>query len=184
MADRPGRLVVLDRDGVINEDSDDYIKTPDEWRPIPGSLAAIGALTRAGATVVVVTNQSGVGRGLYDVAMLDAIHARMTAAIAAAGGTLAGIYYCPHVPDEGCDCRKPRPGLLRRIERELGCSLAGAPFIGDKLSDVEAADAIGARPLLVRTGYGAATERALADRSIEVFDDLESAVRTILAEDR
>jgi D-glycero-D-manno-heptose 1,7-bisphosphate phosphatase len=181
LAARSARLVLLDRDGVINEDSD-YIKTPDEWRPLPGSLAAIAALTRAGARVVVVTNQSGVGRGLYDVAMLDAIHARMSAAVAAAGGALAGIYYCPHTPDDGCDCRKPRPGLLHRIERELGCSLAGTPFIGDKRSDVEAAEAIGARPMLVRTGYGAATERALGGRAIEVFDDLESAVRAILAE--
>jgi D-glycero-D-manno-heptose 1,7-bisphosphate phosphatase len=173
---------LLDRDGVINEDTDDFIKAPDEWRPIRGSLEAIAALTRARMRVVVVTNQSGIGRGLYDLAMLDEIHARMRAAIAAAGGELAGIYYCPHLPDAGCECRKPRPGLLRRIERELDCSLAGVPFVGDRPSDVAAAVGIGARPIIVRTGKGAETERALADPAVEVFDDLDSAVRAILAE--
>lgn len=176
----PARLVLLDRDGVINEDSGEFIKSVQEWRPIPGSVEAIAALHRAGYRVVVVTNQSGVGRGLYDETTLLEIHRHMQLTIERAGGALAGVYYCPHVPDYGCDCRKPRPGLLRRVERELGCSLAGVPFIGDRSSDVEAADIVGARPMLVRTGTGAATEAALAGRALEVFDDLAAAARAIL----
>jgi len=174
-------LVVLDRDGVINEDSAEFIKSVAEWRPIRGSLEAIAALHRASFRVAVVTNQSGVGRGLFTEQTLGAIHARMAAAVREAGGELAAVYYCPHRPDEGCDCRKPKTALLRRLERDLGCSLAGAPFIGDRLSDVEAADAVGARPLLVRTGTGAATERLLRERSLEVFDDLAAAARHLLA---
>jgi len=174
-------LVVLDRDGVINEDSAEFIKSVAEWRPIAGSLEAIAALHRASFRVAVVTNQSGVGRGLLTEQTLGAIHARMAAAVREAGGELAAVYYCPHRPDEGCDCRKPKTALLRRLERDLGCSLAGAPFIGDRLSDVEAADAVGARPLLVRTGTGAATERLLRERSLEVFDDLAAATRHLLA---
>ena len=175
-------LVVLDRDGVINEDSAEFIKSVVEWRPIDGSLEAIAALHRARFRVAVVTNQSGVGRGLLTEQTLAAIHERMTAAVREAGGELAGVYYCPHRPDEGCDCRKPKTALLRRLERDLGCSVAGAPFIGDRLSDVEAADAVGARAVLVRTGTGAATERLLGARPIEVFDDLAAAARHLLAE--
>jgi D-glycero-D-manno-heptose 1,7-bisphosphate phosphatase len=176
------KLVVLDRDGVINEDSGEFIKTVGEWRPIPGSLEAIAALTRGGYRVAVVTNQSGVGRGLFDEGALAAIHRRMDEAVRSAGGALAGIYYCPHHPDAGCDCRKPKTALLRRLERDLDCSLAGLPFVGDRFSDLDAAAAVGARPMLVRTGTGAATERALGARSVEVFDDLSAAARAILAE--
>jgi D-glycero-D-manno-heptose 1,7-bisphosphate phosphatase len=176
------RLVVLDRDGVINEDSDEFIKSVAEWRPIPGSLEAIAALTRAGFRVAVVTNQSGVGRGLLSEQTLNAIHAHMRAAVSDAGGELAGVYYCPHHPDAGCDCRKPKAALLRRLERDLGVSLDGVPFIGDRMSDVGAADAVGARAILVRTGTGAATARSLGARDIEVFDDLAAAVRSLVAE--
>jgi D-glycero-D-manno-heptose 1,7-bisphosphate phosphatase len=176
------RLVVLDRDGVINEDSGEFIKSVAEWRPIPGSLEAIAALTRAGFRVAVVTNQSGVGRGLFDEQTLDAIHGHMIAAVRAAGGELAGVYYCPHHPDADCDCRKPKTAMLRRLERDLGVSLDGVPFIGDRPSDVGAADAVGARAILVRTGTGAATARTLGARNIEVFDDLAAAARAILAE--
>lgn len=174
--------MVIDRDGVINEDSDDFIKSVAEWRPIKGSLEAIAALHRAGRRVAVVTNQSGIGRGLYDVTALEAIHRHMLERIRATGGELAGIYYCPHRPDAGCDCRKPRPGLFRALERELGVAVAGAPYIGDRWSDIEAADAVGARPVLVRTGTGAATEAALAGRKVSVFDDLAAAVRSLLDE--
>jgi D-glycero-D-manno-heptose 1,7-bisphosphate phosphatase len=177
-----GKLVVLDRDGVINEDSGEFIKSVTEWRPIAGSLEAIAALTRGGFRVAVVTNQSGVGRGLFDEGALAAIHQRMTEAVRAAGGALAGIYYCPHHPDVGCDCRKPKTALLRRLERDLACSLVGAPFIGDRPSDLDAAAAVGARGMLVRTGTGAATERALGTSSVEVFDDLSAAARAILSE--
>jgi D-glycero-D-manno-heptose 1,7-bisphosphate phosphatase len=176
------RLVVLDRDGVINEDSGEFIKSVAEWRPIPGSLEAIAALTRAGYRVAVVTNQSGVGRGLFSEETLGLIHAQMNAAVRDAGGRLAGVYYCPHHPDAGCDCRKPKTALLRRLERDLGVSLEGVPFVGDRISDVGAADAVGARAILVRTGTGEATARALGARSIEVFDDLAAAARAILAE--
>ncbi len=175
---------MVDRDGVINEDSDEYIKSVAEWRPIAGSLEAIGALTRAGYRVAVVTNQSGVGRRLFDEATLAAIHRHMLASVRAAGGEIAGIYYCPHAPDANCDCRKPRPGLFRTLERELGVSVRGAPYIGDKLSDVDAAEAAGARPILVRTGRGVAAEPAAVARGVAVFDDLSDAASSLLAERR
>jgi D-glycero-D-manno-heptose 1,7-bisphosphate phosphatase len=180
----PARLVVLDRDGVINEDSGEFIKSVAEWRPIEGSVEAIAALTRAGFRVAVVTNQSGVGRGLFTEQTLEAIHARMSAAVREAGGEIAGVYYCPHHPDAGCDCRKPKTALLRRLERDLGVSLERVPFIGDRISDVDAADAVGARAILVRTGTGAATARALGARGIEVFADLAAAARALIAESR
>ena len=144
-------LVILDRDGVINADSDDYVKSPDEWHPLPGSLDAIARLCRAGFDVVVATNQSGIGRGLFTVETLEAIHARMRDAVAAAGGHIAGIYYCPHRPEDGCDCRKPAPGLLRRIAADFGQPLDGVPFVGDKLTDAETALAAGAHPIFVGT---------------------------------
>jgi D-glycero-D-manno-heptose 1,7-bisphosphate phosphatase len=181
---RGAGLVMIDRDGVINEDSGEFIKSVAEWRPIRGSLEAIAALHEAGWTVTVVTNQSGVGRGFYDEATLVAIHQHMRERVRAAGGELAGVYYCPHLPDAGCDCRKPKPGMFRALERELGVSVAGAPYIGDRLSDVQAADAVGARPMLVRTGTGAATEALLGARRVPVFDDLAAAARSLLDEAR
>jgi D-glycero-D-manno-heptose 1,7-bisphosphate phosphatase len=178
------RLVMIDRDGVINEDSGEFIKSVAEWRPISGSLEAIAALHRAGWQVAVVTNQSGIGRGLYDEATLGEIHAHMRSRVRAAGGELAGIYYCPHLPDAGCDCRKPKPGMFRALERDLGVSVIGAPYIGDRLSDVEAAAAVGARAMLVRTGTGTATEALLGTREVPVFDDLAAAARSLLANTR
>jgi D-glycero-D-manno-heptose 1,7-bisphosphate phosphatase len=175
---------MIDRDGVINEDSSEFIKSIDEWRPIDGSLEAIADLHRAGRSVAVVTNQSGIGRGLYDEQTLAAIHRHMRERVRAAGGELAGIYYCPHLPEDDCDCRKPRPGMFRALERELGMSVRGAPYIGDRLSDVAAAEAVGARPMLVRTGTGAMTETLLAAREVPVFDDLRAAVRSLLDETR
>ena len=193
-------LVLLDRDGVINRDSTAYIKSVAEWEPLPGSLEAIARLTRAGFRCVVISNQSGIGRGLFSEATLEAIHARMREAAAAAGGEIAGIYYCPHRPDEGCDCRKPRPGLLLAAARDFGCALAGVPFIGDKISDVEAARAVGARPILVGAQLGGDAEGTdssgadEADEAIEVndvtdvtnaierFPDLAAAADALLAE--
>jgi D-glycero-D-manno-heptose 1,7-bisphosphate phosphatase len=183
MARRPG-LVMVDRDGVVNEDSSDFIKCVAEWRPIAGSLEAIAALHRAGWRVAVVTNQSGVGRGLYDEATLAEIHRHMRERVIAAGGELAGVYYCPHLPDAGCECRKPKPGLFRALERELGVSVDGAPYIGDRISDVEAAETVGARPMIVRTGTGAATEALIVGRGVPVFDDLAAAARHLLDETR
>jgi D-glycero-D-manno-heptose 1,7-bisphosphate phosphatase len=175
-----GSLVIIDRDGVINEDSDEFIKSVAEWRPIAGSLDAIAALTRNGFRVAVVTNQSGVGRGLFDEATLAAIHEHMRASVREAGGELAGVYYCPHRPDAGCECRKPRLGLVRALERDLGVSARNAPFIGDRLSDVEAARGVGAHPILVRTGTGALTERLLSGSDVPVFDDLRAAAQSLL----
>ena len=183
LAARPG-LVIIDRDGVINENSDEYIKSVAEWRPIAGSLEAIAALYRAGWRVAVVTNQSGVGRGLYDEETLAAIHGHMRERVRAAGGDLAGIYYCPHLPDAGCDCRKPRPGMFRQLERELGLSVRGVPYIGDRISDVQAAEAVGAHAMLVRTGTGALTERDLGDNAVPVYADLWAAARALLDESK
>jgi len=174
-------LIILDRDGVINYDSDAYIRAPEEWRPLPGSIEAIAALAARGYLLVVVSNQSGVGRGLFSEATLAAIHAKMSRTIETAGGALAGIYYCPHRPDEGCGCRKPAPGLLHRISHDFACPLAGVPFIGDKLSDVLAADAVEAQPILVRTGSGEDTLAMLGARKLQVYDDLADAARHLLA---
>ncbi len=175
------KLIILDRDGVINEDSDAYIKSPEEWVPIPGSLEAIARLNRAGWTVAVATNQSGVGRGLYDRATLDRIHARMNAALAAAGGHVDALYYCPHTPEDHCACRKPLPGLLESIARHYGVSLAGVPAIGDSLRDLQAAVAVDARPILVRTGKG---EQTLTNPDLPpgtpVYPDLAAAVTGLL----
>ena len=181
MSEQEPQLIVLDRDGVINLDSDEFIKTPDEWEPIPGSLEAIASLSRAGYEVVVATNQSGVGRGLFDVQMLDRIHRKMSDSVRAAGGELRGIFVCPHRPDDGCDCRKPKPGLMRQIEDRFSCRLAGRPAIGDSARDLEAAIAVDACPILVRTGNGMRTERSLSDSDgIAVFDDLAAAARALI----
>jgi D-glycero-D-manno-heptose 1,7-bisphosphate phosphatase len=171
------RLVLLDRDGVINRDSDQYIRCVEEWVPLPGSLEAIADLTAAGFTVVVVTNQSGIGRSLFDVAALGRIHAAMRRAVERAGGKIAAIYHCPHRPDDGCDCRKPRPGLLLQAARDFSVSLQGVPFIGDKASDVDAARAAGAEPVLV----GGAV---YPDPSVRVrrFADLAEASRQLIRE--
>lgn len=170
-------LVLLDRDGVVNRDSGEYIKSVAEWEPLPGSLEAIAKLTQAGFRVVVVTNQSGVGRGLFDAATLAEIHAAMIAAARAHGGEIAAVFFCPHRPDEGCSCRKPRPGLLLQAAEAFGSHLAGVPFIGDKLSDVEAARAAGARPILVGAGADAA-----GVAGVEHFADLAAAAAVLIAE--
>lgn len=176
------QLVILDRDGVINEDSDAYIKSAEEWRPIPGSLEAIARLTRAHFHVVVVTNQSGIGRGLFDLDALQQIHARMHRELARHGGRIDAIYYCPHGPDDDCHCRKPKPGMLRDLGKRLKIDLAGVPAIGDSLRDLQAAQAVNARPILVRTGKGRQTEAAGGLRGGEVYDDLAAAVEQLLAE--
>jgi D-glycero-D-manno-heptose 1,7-bisphosphate phosphatase len=152
-------LVILDRDGVINEDSDDFIKTLDEWIPIPGSIDAIARLSQNGFTVTIATNQSGIGRGIIDLDNLEAIHERLNELVEDAGGKIAGIFYCPHHPDDDCECRKPKPGLITAIEAELGESALGSWMIGDSLRDLEAGESKGCVPVLVRTGKG---ERTLA----------------------
>lgn len=169
------RLVLIDRDGVINRDSDEYIKHPDEWIPLPGSLEAIAALTAAGFDVVVITNQSGVGRGLFSEPMLERIHQKMRAAVAASGGQIAAVFYCPHRPDEHCDCRKPKPKLLLQAAEAFHVPLAGVPFIGDKPSDVDAAVAAGARPVFIGKDSAVAA-------GVPCFPDLGSAVSHLIRE--
>ena len=177
-------LVVLDRDGVINRDSVNFIKSPDEWLPLAGSAEAIARLNDAGYTVAVATNQSGIGRQLYDEDMLAAIHDKMRRHVAAAGGKIDKIVYCPHSPGAGCDCRKPSPGLLIQLRDHYAVEMNGVPVIGDSERDLRAAMAVGARPLLVLTGNGEKTLAALesSGESTEVFQDLSSAVDSLLQE--
>ena len=177
------KLVVLDRDGVINHDSDDFIKSEEEWCPIEGSADAIGRLNAAGFTVAVATNQSGIGRGLLSETDLAAIHGKMQHHAELAGGRIDKIVYCPHLPDEGCDCRKPRPGLLQQLTAHYSIGMQGVPVIGDSERDLLAAAAVGARPILVLTGNGRKTRAALAPAdSVEVYDDLAAAVDALVAE--
>lgn len=178
------KLVILDRDGVINYDSDEYIKSPEEFIPIPGSLQAIARLNRAGYTVVVATNQSGVARGYFSEEILRQIHSKLTRLLTEAGGKIEGIYYCPHGPDDNCDCRKPRPGLLKQILEKYPADIKSVPAIGDSLRDLQAALAVGAKPMLVKTGKGGRTLAKLAQypqlKNTPVFDNLCDAVNYLL----
>ena len=182
------KLIILDRDGVINQDSDAYIKSADEWQPIPGSIDAISRLCDAGYDVAVATNQSGLARELFDLDDLEAIHDKMRGLVETAGGHIAGIYYCPHLPTAGCNCRKPAPGLLDAIAEDFSTSLSGVVFIGDSLKDLQAGVQRQCRPMLVRTGKGAAYENQLANetneqvRNAQVHNDLASAVDYLLEE--
>lgn len=175
------KCVILDRDGVINFDSDQFIKSPDEWRPIPGSLEAIARLNQAGFRVVVASNQSGVGRGLFDMATLNAIHAKMHKLTASVGGRIDAVFFCPHAADSKCACRKPRPGLFLEIGSRLHMDLKGTFAVGDGLRDVEAALAVGAKPILVRTGKGLKTlEEGQLPKDVPVFDNLLQAAMAII----
>ncbi len=149
------KLVILDRDGTINADSDDYVKSPDEWRPLPGAFKAIARLNHAGWHVVVASNQSGLGRGLFDVAALNAMHAKMHKLLAGEGGRIDAVFYCPHSPDEVCNCRKPLPGLFEQIGERYGIELKGVPAVGDSQRDLQAGAAVGCEPHLVLTGKSA-----------------------------
>lgn len=176
------KLIILDRDGVINQESDEFIKSPEEWEPIPNSLAAIARLNQAGYRVVVATNQSGVGRQLLDAETLLRVHDKMHNQLAEAGGSVDAVFFCPHRPEDNCDCRKPKPGLLMDIAARLRVPLAGVPAVGDSMQDLEAAEAAGARPVLVRTGNGRQTEAGPAKLShIPVYDDLAAAVEALLS---
>ncbi|WP_300336289.1 D-glycero-beta-D-manno-heptose 1,7-bisphosphate 7-phosphatase [Accumulibacter sp.] len=175
------KLVILDRDGVINYDSKQFIKSPAEWRPIPGSLDAIARLNQAGYRVVLATNQSGVGRGLFDMDMLNAIHDKMHRAVQGAGGRIDAIFYCPHPVDAHCMCRKPRTGMFERIASCFNVDLAGVPAVGDTLRDLLAAAAVGAQPLLVLTGQGTQTvEAGGLPKGTLVFPDLAAAAQHIM----
>jgi D-glycero-D-manno-heptose 1,7-bisphosphate phosphatase len=175
------KLVILDRDGVINTDSDQFIKTPDEWKPIPGSLEAIARLTHSGFRVVVCSNQSGVGRGLLDMATLNAINDKMYKALAPLGGRIDALFYCPHPAEANCACRKPRPGMFDDIAKRFNVPLAGVPSVGDSLRDMQASAAAGCQPMLVLTGKGRKTLAAGGlPEGTQVFDDLAAAVRAII----
>jgi D-glycero-D-manno-heptose 1,7-bisphosphate phosphatase len=167
------KLVVLDRDGTINHDSDQYIKSPAEWKPIKGSLEAIARLTQSGHRVVVATNQSGIARGLFDMTTLNAIHDAMQRAVHQAGGRIDAIFFCPHAGDADCACRKPKPGMLLEIGRRLNADLGGVPVVGDALRDLQAAATVGARPVLVLTGKGKKTRTAGGlPPGTEIYPDL------------
>jgi D-glycero-D-manno-heptose 1,7-bisphosphate phosphatase len=172
--------IILDRDGVINHDSDQFIKSPDEWVPIPGSLQAIAKLTQAGYGVIIATNQSGIGRGLFDMATLNAIHARMHRAVTQAGGRIEAIFYCPDTAESNSPCRKPNPGMFHAIAERFNVSLAHAPAVGDGLRDLQAAAAVGAQPILVLTGKG---EKTLAEGNLpeatQIFPDLATVARML-----
>ena len=177
------QLVILDRDGVINEDTPDHIRSPEEWQPLPGSLEAIARLNRAGWHVVVATNQSGIARKFYDLDTLVRIHEKMHRAVREAGGQIDAVFFCPHVAQDNCHCRKPAPGLFLDIARRLRIELQGVPAIGDSLRDLQAARAVGARPILVKTGQGMLTLEHGVEPDIAVFNNLGCAVDALLTVD-
>ncbi|MBZ0096911.1 MAG: D-glycero-beta-D-manno-heptose 1,7-bisphosphate 7-phosphatase [Sulfuricella sp.] len=175
------KLIILDRDGLENYDSDQFIKSPEEWKPIPGSLEAIARLNQAGFKVVLATNQSGVGRGLFDMAMLNAIHDKMHKALAQVGARIDACFFCPHAADSDCGCRKPKPGMFQEIAARFNMSLAGVPCIGDSLRDLQPAAEVGAQPILVLTGKGRLTqEKGGLPENTLIFSDLSEAVRHVI----
>ncbi|WP_339898945.1 D-glycero-beta-D-manno-heptose 1,7-bisphosphate 7-phosphatase [uncultured Gilvimarinus sp.] len=186
------KLVILDRDGVINQDTGNYVRSADEWVALPGSIAAIARLYKAGYTVVVATNQSGLARGYFDLDDLEAMHAKLTQLVEAEGAELGAIFYCPHGPDDNCKCRKPLPGLVDAIEAEFNTSAEGVAFIGDSLRDLETGLAKGCRLILVETGNGIATraqldqsdgdnpEYSLSGQTVTLVADLAAAAELII----
>ena len=174
-------LIILDRDGVINYDSDNYIRTIDEFIPLPGALEAIASLCRAGFQVAIATNQSGIARGYYDLDTLEAMHKKLRDMLAPLGGEIAHIAYCPHGPDDQCNCRKPLPGLYQQIAQQLNVELTGVPVIGDSLRDLDAARAVSATPILVRTGKGERTiSTGVGVNGVATYDDLTAAVNALI----
>jgi D-glycero-D-manno-heptose 1,7-bisphosphate phosphatase len=175
------KLIILDRDGVINFDSDQFIKNPEEWKPIPGSLEAIARLNQANYRVVVATNQSGVGRGLFDMPMLNAIHDKMHKACALHGARIDAVFFCPHTAESHCHCRKPNTGMLEEISERYNVSLAGVPTVGDSLRDLQSSAAMGALPFLVLTGKGSKTKAAGGlPEGTRVFTDLAAVAAELV----
>lgn len=174
------KLLILDRDGVINHDSDAYIKSLEEWIPIPGAIEAIARLSQAGWTVAVATNQSGLARGYYSLAVLESMHQRLRALVAEQGGEVGLIVYCPHGPEDGCLCRKPLPGMLQTIAAHYHTPLAGVWFVGDSASDLEAAGAVDAQPVLVKTGKGLRTLAKLLPAHTLIFNDLAQVASSLI----
>ena len=175
------RYILLDRDGVINHDSDAFIKSPDEWQPIEGSLEAIALLNLAGFKVIIVTNQSGVAKGLLDENMLANIHSKMIQLVNNKGGDIEAIYYCPHGADSDCECRKPKPGMLKTFAKDFDVTLSTITVIGDSLRDLQAAEAVGAEPILVKTGKGQITLLNNPDLNFLVFENLYDAAKHIIS---
>lgn len=180
------KLIILDRDGVINHDSDEFIKSPEEWQPILGSLKAISRLHRNGYRIVVITNQSGVARGLLDIDQLNRIHQKMMHEVQETGGQIDSILFCPHGPDDGCDCRKPKTGMYEELAERLQVKLNGVIAVGDSERDLVSAKAVGAQPVLVRSGKGMRTLAGADPANLEdvpVYDDLEAVVDAILQDE-
>ena len=178
----PVKLIILDRDGVINYDSDAFIKSPDEWNPIPGSLEAIARLNQAGYRVVICTNQSGIARGLFDIVTLNAIHQKLHKSAQTVGADIAAIFFCPHAADDNCDCRKPKPGMLHSIATRFEVSLKGVPSVGDSLRDLQAGYGLGCTPYLVLTGKGEKTrDKGGLPPGTTIFPDLAAVVDHLLA---
>ncbi|MEA1889244.1 MAG: D-glycero-beta-D-manno-heptose 1,7-bisphosphate 7-phosphatase [Pseudomonadota bacterium] len=182
------KTIILDRDGVINQDSDDFIKSVDEWQPIPGSLEAIALLHRHGFRVVVITNQSGVARDLFSLATLNEIHRHMLNETRAKGGLIEAVFFCPHGPDDGCSCRKPATGMFRDVAARLKIEMSGVPAVGDSMRDLQAAQEVGALPVLVKTGKGRKTlkmlkkdDSPLSPEDVIDFKDLASFTDALLA---
>ncbi len=175
----PQKYILLDRDGVINIDSDNYIKSADEWNPIPKSLEAIALLNKYGFKVVVITNQSGLGRGFYDEATLTEIHNKMKRLTEEKGGGIDAIYYCPHIPTDNCDCRKPKPGMLNQFANANTVTLVDVFFVGDKIADIQAAESAGAKPILVKTGKGQNTLNDNPGIKHPIFENLYDAAKYI-----
>lgn len=175
------KLVILDRDGVINYESTDYIKTVDEWISLPGALQAIARLSRAGWVVAVATNQSGLARGYYSVPTLESMHQVLRDGVEQYGGSMGLIAYCPHGPEDGCDCRKPLPGLLEQVAEHYQTSLDGVWFVGDSLRDLEAAVACNAQPILVCTGNGEQTRQHAVPENTKIFADLSAVADHLLS---
>jgi D-glycero-D-manno-heptose 1,7-bisphosphate phosphatase len=154
------KLIILGRDGILNVFRDDHVKDPAEWTPVPGALEAVAQLNQEGWHVVIATNQSGIGRGMIDIASFNAVHARMMELLAAQGGRIDAVFFCPHAPEDGCDCRKPLPGLMLRVAERYGVRLADVPMVGDTARDLQAAVAAGCEPHLVLTGRAAGLSEA------------------------
>jgi len=174
-------LIILDRDGVINYDSDQFIKSPDEWKPLPGSLEAIARLSQSGYRVVVATNQSGVARGLFDMPTLNSIHEKMHKACAQAGGRIDAVFFCPHAADDNCGCRKPKSGMIEEIANRYSVDLSNVLSVGDSLRDLEASARPGAQPVLVLTGKGQKTQaKGGLPQGTRVFPDLAAVVATLV----
>ena len=175
------KLIILDRDGVINEDSDDYIKSPDEWIPIAGSLEALGKLSQNGFKVIIITNQSGIGRKIFSIEMLNAIHKKMSINLAQYGGVIDGIFFCPCAPEENCNCRKPKSGLYNEVSDRSQISLENVFCVGDKITDIQAAQNARAKPILVKTGKEN-DDSGNIPKNIPIYDDLLSFVNKVITE--